>query len=352
MKTVPLSKKHQKLLQRMVLVVGLIAPAGLAMAKIAGAETMRINLGTLAPHGTHYHHSMLSMGEKWREASGGTIRLVVYPGGIQGGEADMVRLMQVDTLQAAMLSVAGLSDIVPQVTALQNLPMAFRSLDEVNYLNNKLSPKLAKLFEQKGFVVLFWGNGGWVRYFSKEPLLTPEDLKKMKMFVWAGDPDHVDILRHAGYNPVPLEPSDLMTSIKTPMVEAAPLYPIWALSAQIYLSANHMLELNWAPLVGAAVIRADTWKRIPAPLRENLLKIAGEVGREINENSRKELFEAVEAMKRRGLIVHAVSPELESKWRTEAERFYPEIRGRIVPADIFDEALRLLDEYRSRNTTK
>ena len=51
-------------------------------------------------------------------------------------------------------------------------------------------------------------------------------------------------------------------------------------------------------------------------------------------------------------FVHAVSPELESKWRTEAERFYPEIRGRIVPADIFDEALRLLDAYRSGNTTK
>ena len=66
----------------MVLVVALIASAGLAMAKIAGAETMRINLGTLAPHGTHYHHSMLRMGEQWREASGGTIRLVVYPGGI------------------------------------------------------------------------------------------------------------------------------------------------------------------------------------------------------------------------------------------------------------------------------
>jgi TRAP-type C4-dicarboxylate transport system substrate-binding protein len=352
MQSSQLSQKHQNRLLRMLLVLGLIASASLVFPMIAVASTIRINLGTLAPHGTHYHHSMLKMGEKWREASEGLIRLVVYPGGTQGGEADMVRLMQIGTLNAAMLSVTGLSDIVPEVTGLQNMPLAFRSLDEVDYVNDKLGPKLGKLFEQKGFVVLFWGNGGWVRYFSKESMFTPKDLKKMKMFVWAGDPAHVDILRHAGYYPVPLEPADLITSIKTPMVDAAPLYPIWALSAQIYLTAKHMLELNWAPLVGAVVIKTDTWNRIPAPLREKLLKIAGEVGREINDNSRKELLEAVEAMKRRGLIVHAVSPELESEWRTEVEKFYPEIRGRIVPADIFDETLDLLNEYRSKNRIK
>jgi len=31
------------------------------------------------------------------------------------------------------------------------------------------------------------------------------------------------------------------------------------------------------------------------------------------------------------------------------EKIYPEIRGTIVPADIFDEVVRLLKEYRDEN---
>ena len=51
-------------------------------------------------------------------------------------------------------------------------------------------------------------------------------------------------------------------------------------------------------------------------------------------------------MRNRGLKVQSVTPEIEAEWRKLAEGFYPQIRGKIVPADIFDEVVRLLQEYR------
>jgi hypothetical protein len=51
-------------------------------------------------------------------------------------------------------------------------------------------------------------------------------------------------------------------------------------------------------------------------------------------------------MKARGLTVHAVPPEAEAEWRKLAESAYPKIRGTMVPADMFDEVVRLLKEYR------
>jgi hypothetical protein len=39
---------------------------------------------------------------------------------------------------------------------------------------------------------------------------------------------------------------------------------------------------------------------------------------------------------------------LEAVWRAEAEKVYPDIRGTIVPEDVFDEAQRLIQEYRAR----
>lgn len=62
--------------------------------------------------------------------------------------------------------------------------------------------------------------------------------------------------------------------------------------------------------------------------------------------NRYESDQAVEAMKRRGLKVQSVNPALEMEWRQAAEQAYPQIRGRIVPAEQFDDVKRLLSEYK------
>ena len=74
---------------------------------------------------------------------------------------------------------------------------------------------------------------------------------------------------------------------------------------------------------------------------------AAAAGRQIQESSRRESDESVETMKKKwGLTVHPLTSELEQQWRTFAEGVYPQIRGTLVPADVFDEARRLVAEYR------
>jgi hypothetical protein len=40
-----------------------------------------------------------------------------------------------------------------------------------------------------------------------------------------------------------------------------------------------------------------------------------------------------------------VTPEVAEAWRKAAESAYPQIRGKIIPADIFDQAMSLIEEY-------
>ena len=49
----------------------------------------------------------------------------------------------------------------------------------------------------------------------------------------------------------------------------------------------------------------------------------------------------------RSLPNHAVTPELEIEWRKASEKFYPQIRSKLVPEDIFAEVERLLKEHRA-----
>lgn len=314
---------------------------------LRAAAPVVLKLGTLVPAGTSYHKNLQAMGEQWQRATDGAVTLRIYPGGTQGGEADMVALMQTGNLTAGLLSVEGLTYIEPAVTALQSMPMSFRTLDEVDYVGEKLRPRLEQRLLEKGYVVLFWTDSGWVRFFSKRPVVHPDDLRPQKVFTWAGDPHEPDLWRAAGFKPVPMETAALPLALKNGGVEAVPMPPFFFVATQLDNDAKHMLELNWAPLVGAAVVRREVWEKIPAETRAKLLAIAVETGRLVKTAGRAEGEAAVVAMQKRGLTVHAVTPEVEAEWRATVEKMNDQIRGKIVPADIYDEVQRLLKEYRA-----
>ena len=270
----------------------------------------------------------------------------IYPGGVLGDEPDLVRKMRVGQIQAAAITAVGLSDIDDAVAALQ-IPMMFRSYAELDYVRDKLRPILERRLESRGFVVLNWGDAGWVMFFAKESFAEPEDLKRMKLFVWAGDSHSVEIWKAGGFHPVPLAATDILPGLQTGLINAFDTTPLAALANQWFGLAPHMLDLKWAPLVGATVISKKAWESIPADSREGVLQAASEAGERLKGEIRATNQKAIEAMEKRGLTVHPASPELESRWRKAAEEVYPKIRGSIVPADMFDKVRRLRDEFRA-----
>jgi TRAP-type C4-dicarboxylate transport system substrate-binding protein len=314
----------------------------------AEAAPAKFKFGTLAPVGTSYHKSLMAMGELWRKESGGAVTPMIYAGGKLGGEAEMVGLMKADSLQGAMLTAVGLMEIEPAVAGLQNIPMGFRNLDEVDHVGEKLRPVLEKRLSDKGFIVLFWSDAGWVRFFSNQQVAKPEDLKKLKLFSWSGYPAQVEVYKSAGFNAVPLETADIVPSLQTKLIDAVPTPPFFAMAAQIDTRAPYMLDLNWAPLVGALVVRKESWEKLPAETRAKFIAAAATAGKEVKAAGRKEMTEAVAAMEKRGLKVTKISPEIEALWRQAAESVYPQIREKLVPSDIFDQTMKLLEEYRAK----
>src|SRR4051794_7430594 len=191
----------------------LIAGACSVLDAAYAQEPVKIRLGTLAPKGSSYHRVLQEMGEKWRQAQGAGSTFTIFTDGTQGGEADMVRRMRVGQLNAALVSVVGLMEIDRSTAALQYMPMVFHDSGELDAVREKLHGTLEQRLLDKGFVVLFWAEGGWVRFFSKAEELRPDDFKKTKMFVWSGDNDQVDLMKARGYQPVPLETADILPGL-------------------------------------------------------------------------------------------------------------------------------------------
>jgi TRAP-type C4-dicarboxylate transport system substrate-binding protein len=319
---------------------------GMLILSPALAADMQLRIGTLAPKSSLYHRQLLEVGEAWRNAQGGASKVVVYPDGSQGGETEMARRMRIGQLQSALMSVVGLREIEPSIAALQSLPLLFRSWEEVDYVREKMRPSMEKKFLDKGFVVLAWGDAGWVRFFSKEAAVRPEDYKRMKFFAWGSEPEQQAIMKSLGYTPIPLETADILPSMQTGMINVVPSTPYFALASQIYNAAPHMLEINWAPIVGAMVVTLKAWDAM-TPKAQEALRTAGEKASEqMRRQARREVDEAVDAMKKRGLIVHKPSAQEMLEWNDLAEKLYPRIRGSMVPAETFDEVFKHIKAYR------
>jgi len=342
-----MGRRYRKFMNWILLSIALVITA-IGSGPSYAAPKRTIRLGMQLQRLTTIHKLLMEMGEKWREAPGGGVNLIIYPDGTQGSEVDMVRRMRVGQLQAAVLTASGLAEIERDLNALQAMPLVYRSLEELEYVREQLKQELEAKLAAKGFVVVFWGDAGWVHYFSRNEARVPDDFKKMKVFTGAGNHPQIQLMKEAGFNTVPLEFNDVLTGIQTGMVDAVPVFPLYALSGQFYTGLKHMLEVNWVPLPGAVVITKRAWDSLSPDTQRVLSETGREAGVKITSQTRRENAEAVRTMQNKhGLKVQAMTPAMEEKWEKFAESIRPAIRGKLVPEAIFDRVLRLLEEYRS-----
>jgi len=321
------------------------ATAALALAGPAGAKT-EIRMGTLAPADSPWHRVLVQMSQEWRDITGGEVTIKIFPGGALGDENAMLQKTRVGLLQGMAISGIGLPEIEPGVMALQ-IPLMFESYAELDFVRDRLAPELERRIAAKGFIVLNWADAGWVHFFTKNPARTPDDVRRTKLYITAGDADTEELFKAAGFRPVPLSPTDMLTSLQTGMIDAFDTPPLVALANQWFGLARHMIDLPWAPLVGATIVDRRAWDKIPEAHRPKLLAAAKRAGDRFRGEIRGLNDGAVLEMQKRGLEVVKLDAPTRATWRREVEAVYPKLRDRLVPGDVFDRVRRLRDEYRA-----
>ena len=322
------------------------------------AQPIDIKMATLAPKDSPWCDVLVHMGERWKNISKGNVKLTLYPGGIMGDEPDTVNKLRVKQIQAVALTGAGMGEIEKGVAALQ-IPMMFDSYEELDYVRDRLAPILEKRIEANGFVVLNWGDAGWVYFFADKPMPRLDDLRKLKMFSWAGSNDELELWKASGFRPVSLAATDIQMGLKTGLIDVIPTTPLYALWNQCFTLAKYMTDIKWAPLVGATLVSKAVWDRIPEAQRGPMQQAARDSGQQLRSGIRDMGDKAIGVMTG-GLpgkkmdkltIVHADDATV-ADWRKQTEAVYPKMRGKIIPEDLFDQARRLHEEYRSKKGGK
>jgi TRAP-type C4-dicarboxylate transport system substrate-binding protein len=254
--------------------------------------------------------------------------------------------MRIGQLNAAGMTGIGLCRIFPDIITVQ-LPLFVRNNAELAYVLDKIKPAFANELEKRGFKVIIWSFVGWVHFFSKNPVVTPDDLKKQKLFIWAGDADALQIWKESGFHVIPLTPTDIMPSLQSGMIDAFSTTPLSAASYQWFGLAKNMCEMKWAPLIGGIVVSTATWSKIPADVAAKLENVAQQIGNDMQADILKSDEAAMTIMKKNGLIVNPVPPSVEKVWQTTVESSIAKGLLKNTAKDLFETVKKYLNDYRA-----
>lgn len=329
----------RRTLSTLPLLLMLVLPSAPARAQV-------VKLATLVPEGSVWDKALREMGSEWSATTQNRVTLRVYPGGVAGDEPDVVRKMRIGQLQAAAITTAGLASIDPSFNVF-NVPMFFTSYPELYATLAKLEPVLRARLEAKGFILLSWGHGGWVYFFTKQPIQTVDGLRKTKMFIWAGDDQMFNVWKAKGFNPVPLAATDIMTGLQTGMIDSYPTTPLLGLTLQWYRQTPNMVGMGMAPLVGGLVMTKAAWLKLPEADRIKVQAACDRMERRLEVEVPKQDTTAVTEMQKRGLKLNVVAGANAAAFRAVAEEFATAMAGIRIPPEVLALARKERDAFRA-----
>jgi TRAP-type transport system periplasmic protein len=316
----------------------------LSLSAAAAQAATVIKLGSLAPVGSPWELLLKRVAAEWEKVSGGAVSVRIYAGGIAGDEPDMVRKMRIGTLNAALVTVSGLQGIFDGVKTL-SYPLLIRSDGELSYVLGKVAPFFDVELQKRGFKPVLWATSGWVYIFSRSPVVTPDDLRRQKLWVWSGDPDEVQAYQNAGFQTVSIASTDLLTSLQGGMVDALVTSPLVAASNQWFGIVNNMCSLKLGPLWGAAVVSMKTWAEVPPDLQQTLIAAAQKIVDAMEPVIEKADGDAIGVMQKYGLKMSTVTPAAETAWADLLQKTFSGLVGKMYDRPSFDMANKYLAEY-------
>jgi len=266
----------------------------------ANAQVFTIKFASLAPDGSTWMNVMREFDEAIRKETNGDMGFKIYPGGVSGDEKDVIRKIRLGQLHSAGFTGVGLGEILPEVRIFDS-PFLFRNYDEVDYINEKFYDKFAAEFEKQGYVLLGWAEVGFVYVFTNTPVYTLEDMKKVKMWMWEGDPVAEATFKALNISAIPLSVINVMTALQTGMVNGVYTSPLAGISLQWFTQVKYMMELPLADASGAVLISKRNFEKLPVEYREILLRNAKKYLGKLTALSREDNIKSIDILKKNGI---------------------------------------------------
>jgi tripartite ATP-independent transporter DctP family solute receptor len=203
------------------------------------------------------------------EASGGQLEIRVFPSSTLGNDTEMLAQTRSGAIELVQIGNNILANVVP-AAALEGIPFAFSSYDQMMSAAN--GPLGAYIGAQAAKAGLRKFDGSWYGgTFHVEnrlrPIVTPDDLKGLKIRVPAGPLD-VAIFKAFDASPTVVALADVYTSLQTHLVDGIEV-PLPTLdNFHFYEQVKYVSMTGHNVLNYMLFANADAWARLPKSLQD------------------------------------------------------------------------------------
>jgi TRAP-type C4-dicarboxylate transport system substrate-binding protein len=340
----------RKILILTIISAVLITPALFAQrgGSRTGETPIEVKLASPLPKESPWGRTLDRVASEWSRITNGQVRLSVRHGGIEGNESKMHLSLASDIIQGAVFTSFGLSAIDPGIMTL-SAPFLIRSDSELNAVRQEMQRDLDARFNRGNYFMLAWSKSGFVNIFSKDPVYSTDDLRRMKIASNAEAADMNTVFKTMGFQIIESDWSDVGNKLNAGTVAAIYNNPAAVAAYQLHTILKNMLSINIAPVLGGMVLNQVTWKKIGdlnPRYQQELLEVTRKIANEFDSTLPRTVNDAVQTMTRSGLRVNKATAAQEQQWYAEVERATANLLGSTFDRDLYQRVSSILTRVR------
>lgn len=330
----------------------LLFAALLPFSASAASPQHELKFATLAPSGSTWMNILEEWGEEVKTRSEGRLVFKFYPGGVQGDEPDVLKKMRFNQLQGGAFTGYGIGRMYSPARVLE-LPFLFRDVEEVDFVREKFTPEFKRGFHDNGYELLGWMELGFIHMFSTEPILSLDDMRSRRVWLWQGDPMGHAFFQASGISPVPLSIVDVYTSLSTGLIDTVYAPPLGAIAMQWFTKTKYVSSVPLTNGMGGLIVSRRFFDRLPDDLKTLLNETGYRIGEKLVSETRVDNERSIDELKRRGLtFVEPDASMSDAELVALRDRAAKQlIQSDYIPSSVFEETRRLLDKYRNSHAT-
>jgi tripartite ATP-independent transporter DctP family solute receptor len=214
------------------------------------------------------HKGMVRLSERMRELSGGTVEIQIFPSGQLGGETQCLEQLQHGALDMAKVSTGPLESFIPEMTVF-SLPYVFR--DEDHYwqvLEGPIGERMLLVGAGVGLHgICYFDAGARSFYTVSKPILTPDDLKGLKIRVQKSE-TAMEMIKIFGGSPTPISWGELYTSLQQKVVDGAENNPPSFYTNRHFEVCKHFSLTEHTRTPDILMMSQSTWEKLPAQVQD------------------------------------------------------------------------------------
>jgi TRAP-type transport system periplasmic protein len=276
------------------------------------------------------------------------IRGEIFPGGQLGGEREMAQSTRQGQIQVSLPATNNLATMAPSLNVFI-LPYIATSTEEVNYLQDKLTPFLVpRVISEAGVRIVGWENSGWRAFFYKSDtsIQKPEDLAKFKMRV-PPNPLMIASYKAWGANPVPLGWTELYNALQQGVVEGGDNPVTDVIGMKFYEVINRMTRFHYTILTHPIIVSETWFQGLSKKHQAAILRAGEEATAYVRWWQPMDEEHWWDEAKKQNVIVDDIQDETE--WVEKARAIWPDYYHTIGPdgKEVADRALAILAEFKA-----